>query len=106
MTTPADVTSAEARAMAARQRLTGTVEQLQGQLAPRKLAREAADSMSEHAQSLAHASVKTAMRNPSAVTGAAAVLVLLLCRRPLGRALGLIKPPPSAAQPVHLRRVR
>lgn len=106
MTTPADVAAAEARAVSARERLNGTVEQLQVQLAPKKLAREAADTVTEGAQSLARTSVKTAMRNPSAVTGGAAFLLLFLCRKPLGRALGLVKPPPSAAQPPHLRRVR
>jgi len=105
VTTPAEVAAAEARALAARERLTSTVEQLQVQLAPKKLVREAADNVTEGAQSMARASVQAAMRNPSAVTGGAALLVLLLCRRPLGRALGLIKRPPSAAQPVHLRRV-
>lgn len=106
MTTPADIAAAEARATAARERLNGTVEQLQVQLAPRKLARDAADNVTEGAQSMARASVKTAMQHPSAVTGGAAFLVLLLCRKPLGRALGLVKPPPSAAQPTHLKRVR
>jgi len=106
MTTPADVVAAEARATAARERLNGTVEQLQVQLAPKKLAREAVDSATEGAQSMARASIKTAMRNPSTVTGGAAVLILILCRRPLGRALGLIKRAPSAAQPAHLRHVR
>jgi len=106
MTTPADVVAAEARATAARERLNGTVEQLQVQLAPKKLAREAVDSATEGAQSMARASIKTAMRNPSTVTGGAALFILLLCRKPLGRALGLIKRPPSAAQPAHLRHVR
>ncbi|WP_298811022.1 DUF3618 domain-containing protein [uncultured Sphingomonas sp.] len=106
MTSPADVAAAEARAAEARARLNGTVEQLQEQLAPRKLARTAADNVTEGAQLAARASVKTAMRNPSAVTGGVAAVVLLLCRKPLMRALGLSKRPPSAAKPPHLRRVR
>lgn len=106
MTTPAEVAAAEARATAARERLNDTVEQLQVQLAPKRLAREAAESVTEGAHSMARASIKTAMRNPSAVTGGGALLVLLLCLKPLGRALGLVKRPPSAAQPAHLRHVR
>ncbi len=106
MTAPADVAAAEARAAEARARLNGTVEQLQEQLAPRKLARTAADNVAESAQVAARASIKTAMRNPSIVTGGVAAIVLLLCRKPLARALGLSKRPPSAAKPTHLRRVR
>ncbi|MBW6523374.1 DUF3618 domain-containing protein [Sphingomonas sp. RHCKR47] len=106
MSSPADVAAAEARAAEARARLNGTVEQLQEQLAPRKLARTAAENMTEGAQLAARASVKTAMRNPSAVTGGVAAIVMLLCRKPLARALGLSKRPPSAATPPHLKRGR
>ncbi|WP_366930163.1 DUF3618 domain-containing protein [uncultured Sphingomonas sp.] len=106
MSTPADVAAAEARAAEARARLNGTVEQLQGQLAPRKLARTAADRVTENAQSAARASIKTAMQHPGGVTGGVAAVVLFLCRKPLARALGLSKRPPSPAKPPHLRRVR
>lgn len=106
MTTPADVAAAEARAGEARARLAGTVDQLQDQLAPRKLARTAADEVTAYAQSAFHASVKTALRHPSAVTGGFAAVVLLLCRKPLARAFGVGERPPSPAKPPHLKRVR
>ncbi|WP_339348120.1 DUF3618 domain-containing protein [uncultured Sphingomonas sp.] len=76
-----DVAAAQARAEAARQRLTSTVEALQTQLAPERIARRAVSEVSESGSRAARASVAVARRNPVAVAGAAAVLLAALNRK-------------------------
>lgn len=76
-----DVAAAQARAEAARQRLTDTVETLQTQLAPERIARRAVSEVSETGTRAAQASVEAARRNPVAVAGAAAVLLATFNRK-------------------------
>lgn len=76
-----DVAAAQARAEVARQRLTSTVETLQAQLAPERIARRAVSEVSESGSRAAQASVTVARRNPVAVVGAAAVLLAALNRK-------------------------
>ena len=68
---------AEARAAAARERLSGTVAQLQSRLDPKLLAREA----SEKGALAARAGVEQARRNPNVVVGVAGAAMLLMLRK-------------------------
>ncbi|SFP63645.1 DUF3618 domain-containing protein [Sphingomonas rubra] len=77
MTDPAaTLLSAEAEAALARERLSGTVTQLQERLDPQLLVREA----QAVGTAAGRAAVEGARRNPGAVTGAIAAIGLLLAR--------------------------
>ncbi len=76
-----DVALAEARAAEARQRLDGTVERLQAELEPRKLARTALAEVTDSGERVARASANAARRNPGALAGAATLFVALLARK-------------------------
>ena len=64
MTEANGIAAAEARAAAARQRLTATVGELQERLAPQALAKEAADTLSDAGRKALDTGVETARANP------------------------------------------
>jgi len=77
----ARLAAAEAVSLAARERLSRDLEELQARLDPQLLKRMVADQGRE-AGAVATA---VARRNPAATAGAAGAVALLLFRRPLGR---------------------
>lgn len=79
--TATDVTLAEARAAEARRRLDGTVERLQAELEPRRLARVALAEVTDGGERVARAGAEAARRNPGALAGAATLLVALIARK-------------------------
>lgn len=83
-----DLTIAESRAQAARQRLAGTLVELQARLNPKALAREAAQELKETGQEMARDGLDAIKRHPLRVGGVAAAIGLLLARRPLRQLLG------------------
>lgn len=89
-----DLFTAEADAALARQRLSGTVAQLQARLDPKLLAEEAKDA----GFSAARAGVDGARRNPGIIAGAVAATGLFLARHRIAR-LFRRKPKPLPAQP-------
>jgi hypothetical protein len=97
MTDPAhDLAEAERRAAAARERLSGTVAQLQSRLDPRQLAREAKDA----GTAAALAGVDGARRHPGIVAGAVGATTLLLARHRLMKLFFRRKPKRVPATPI------
>lgn len=86
--TAADVTLAEARAAEARRRLDGTVERLQTELEPRRLARIALAEVTEGGERVARAGADVARRNPGVLAGGATLLVALVAGRQVARLFG------------------
>lgn len=80
-----DVALAETRSAEARRRLDDTVEQLQTELEPRRLARVALAEVTDNGERLARAGADTARRNPGAVAGATALFVAVLARKRIAR---------------------
>lgn len=76
-----EIRAAEQREALARQKLTGTLQELQARLNPKALAREGARKVADAGQSAASKGADVARRNPAPVAGAAAVGVLFLARR-------------------------
>lgn len=83
-----DVAAAEARALAARSRLNGTVEALRTELAPDRLARVALAEVSGGGARAAQVSIDAARRNPAAFVGAGALMLAVLNRK---RIAGLLR---------------
>ena len=83
-----EVEAAEAGALAARARLNGTVEALQRELAPEKLARVALAQVSHGSARAAQTSIDAARRNPAAVAGVGALALAVLNRK---RIAGLLR---------------
>lgn len=83
MSDATDIVAAEARAAAAKQRLTSTVGELQDRLAPQALAQEAKDTLSDAARKALDTGVETARANPAAVMGGGALIALFLARKRL-----------------------
>lgn len=81
MTPASRLAAAETNAATARDQLSRDLAELQARLDPKLLARSAVDE----AREVGLAGVDTARRNPAAVAGGAAVLALLLFRRPIAR---------------------
>lgn len=77
------IAAAEARAAAARQRLTSTVGELQDRLAPQALVKEAADTLSDAGRRALDTGVETARANPAAVMGGGVLLAMFLARKRL-----------------------
>jgi hypothetical protein len=82
MTRIDDVERNERIATAARERLAGTLAEIQGRLAPDKLARNAWDTVREQGRELADDALATARRKPL-VTGAIFAAILLFFARGL-----------------------
>jgi hypothetical protein len=98
MTSAEKVVLAEARVALARQRLHGTVETIQSQLAPEKIARKALDGVTDQSTRAARASVETIRRNPAVVAGAVALIGAVLARKSIA---GLFT---RKKKPVRIRR--
>lgn len=71
---------AEAQAVAAREQLTATLNQLQERLNPKLLAERAAREAADAGSKAARVGVETARRNPGAVAGLSAAAGLFLAR--------------------------
>jgi hypothetical protein len=103
--TAADVTLAETRVAEARRRLDGTVERLQSELEPRRLARVALAEVSDSGERAVRVGTEVARRNPGVVAGGASLLAALVIGRQLARLFGKKKrqkrlpPPEDIAQP-------
>lgn len=83
MTAAIDIAAAEARAAAAKQRLTATVRELQERLAPQALAKEAVETLSDAGRKALDTGVDTARANPALAVGAAVLAVAVLARKRL-----------------------
>lgn len=83
-----NVALAEARASEARRRLDGTVERLQTELEPRRLARVALAEVTEGGERVARAGADVARRNPGVLAGGATLLVALVTGRQIARMFG------------------
>lgn len=101
---PQDVAVAQARAAAARAQLNVTVERLQARLEPAVLARNAVETVSGGGQRALAASRGVARRNPAVLAGAAALIGLLLVRKPLARRLFGRSDEPAAARRVRIHK--
>lgn len=92
---------AEERSDRARQRLAGTLVEIQARLKPKALVREAMQELREAGQELAHEALESAKRHPLTVAGVVTAIGLFLARRP-ARALIARLPeetPPRATPP-------
>jgi hypothetical protein len=83
VTEATDILAAEARAAAARQRLTATVGELQERLAPQALAKDAVETLSDAGRKALDSGVETAKANPALVAGGAAALLAFFGRKRL-----------------------
>ena len=79
----ASLAVAEARSARARQRLAGTLVEIQARLNPKALAREAAQELREAGQELAREGMETVRRHPLTFAGVATAIGLFFARRPL-----------------------
>ncbi|MBB6506269.1 hypothetical protein F4693_003269 [Sphingomonas endophytica] len=86
--TGADVTLAEARVAAARQRLDGTVDRLQTELEPRRLARVALAEVTGSGERAVRVGTEAARRNPGVFAGGATLLLAFVTGRQLVRLFG------------------
>lgn len=83
MSDAAAIVAAEARAAAAKLRLTATMSELQERLAPEALAREAIDTLSDAGRKALDTGVETARAKPAQVIGGAALIVAFFGRHRL-----------------------
>ncbi len=89
---------AEQRSARARQRLAGTLVEIQARLNPKALAREAAQELREAGQELAREGLETVKRHPLTMAGVATAVGLFLARRPLRTLIAKLPdetPPPA-----------
>jgi ElaB/YqjD/DUF883 family membrane-anchored ribosome-binding protein len=89
---------AERQAETARQRLAGTLVELQARLNPKALARDAVQELKESGQEIARDGLDAVKRHPLTVGGIAAAIGLFLARRPIRRLLG--GQPDETAEPL------
>lgn len=87
MTTPEDVDRAEARVMEARARLHGTVDRLQAQLAPGKVAQDVRHGLLQGARATAAAGARAARRKPALAIGSIALLAAVAGRHRIAAAV-------------------
>lgn len=83
MSDTSDIVAAEARAAAAKQRLTATAGELQERLALQALAKEAVGSLSDASRRALDTGVTQARANPAMAIGGAVLAVVFLGRRRL-----------------------
>jgi hypothetical protein len=82
---PPKLLAAEARAAEARQRLMGTVGEIQERLQPRNVLSEVGETVSNTSRKALATTVKTAKRKPLIAIGAAALAVAILGRHRIRR---------------------
>lgn len=81
---PVSVLEAQARARSARQRLFGTLDEMQGRLNPVTLAQDAVENV---AGRLLRDSVETVRSRPKVIAAAAGLAALFIARKPIARLL-------------------
>lgn len=81
--TDTSIAAAEARAAAARHRLTSTVGEIQDRLAPEALAKGAVDTLADAGRKAIDTGVETARANPATVIGGTALLAAFFARKQL-----------------------
>lgn len=81
---PVSLLEARARSQSARQRLLGTLDEMQGRLNPVTLAQDAVENV---AGRLVRDSVQAVRARPKAIAAAAGLAVLFLARKPLAKLL-------------------
>ncbi|HSX54327.1 MAG TPA: hypothetical protein VLG14_03440 [Sphingomonas sp.] len=81
---PVTLAEAQARSRSARQRLLGTLDEMQGRLNPVTLAQDAVENV---AGRLLRDGVETVRARPKALAAAAGLAVLFMARKPLARLL-------------------
>lgn len=89
---------AKSQAQTARQRLAGTLVELQARLNPKALAREAVQELKETGEEFARNGLDAVKRHPLTVGGIAAAIGLFLARRPIRQLLD--KHPDETAVPL------
>lgn len=92
---------AEARSRNARQRLLGTLGEMQTRLNPVTLAQDAVETV---ASGLVRDSIQTVRARPKAIAAAAGLAVLFMARKPLARLLWRGAKHATAAAPRRLKR--
>lgn len=81
---PVSLLEARARTQSARQRLLGTLDEMQGRLNPVTLAQDAVENV---AGRLVRDSVQAVRARPRAIAAAAGLAVLFMARKPLAKLL-------------------
>lgn len=81
---PVSLLEARARSQSARQRLLGTLDEMQGRLNPVTLAQDAVENV---AGRLVRDSVQAVRARPRAIAAAAGLAVLFMARKPLAKLL-------------------
>lgn len=81
---PVSLLEARARSQSARQRLLGTIDEMQGRLNPVTLAQDAVENV---AGRLLRDGVETVRSRPKMIAAAAGLAVLFMARKPLARLL-------------------
>jgi len=94
---------AEARSVRARQRLAGTLVEIQARLNPKALAREAAQELREAGEELAREGLETVKRHPLTAAGMVGAVALFLARKPIRALIASLPdetpPPPPRLTP-------
>jgi ElaB/YqjD/DUF883 family membrane-anchored ribosome-binding protein len=80
-----DLAFAKKRSAEARERLAGTLVELQARLNPKALAREAIQELKEAGQEMAREGLEAAKRHPLTLAGAATAVGVFLARKPLSK---------------------
>lgn len=100
---PVSLLEAQARSRSARQRLLGTLDEMQGRLNPVTLAQDAVENV---AGRLLRDSVETVRSRPKVIAAAAGLAVLFMARKPLARLLWQGTKRATAAGAKSLKRSR
>ena len=90
-----DLVFAKMRSVEARERLAGTLVELQARLNPKALAREAIQELKETGQEMAREGLEAAKRHPLTLAGAATAVGIFLVRKPLSKLISELSEPPS-----------
>ncbi|MDB5705808.1 MAG: hypothetical protein JWN66_2924 [Sphingomonas bacterium] len=105
-----DLAVARLRAERARQRLAGTLVDIQARLNPKALAREAFDELKEAAQEIAREGIDGLKRHPLTLAGVSAAAGLFLARGPLKHLIEVYldetPEPPESLKPKRARARR
>ncbi|QNQ11505.1 DUF3618 domain-containing protein [Sphingomonas alpina] len=80
-----DLAFAKKRSAEAREKLAGTLVELQARLNPKALAREAIQELKEAGQEMAREGLEAAKRHPLTLAGAATAVGIFLARKPLSK---------------------
>jgi hypothetical protein len=92
-----DLAFAKMRSAEARERLAGTLVELQARLNPKALARDALQELKETGQEMAREGLEAAKRHPLSLAGAATAVGIFLARKPLSKLIREFGDAPSEA---------